>query len=161
MALTIKAGAYIGNFEFGNLSLSTLHIADGASDVDVNFSQPNQIQMQTLRYETGASNITLNNLANANFSTMIFESGAGNYTLDFSGQLQNDANVFIETGLSSLTISVPETAHAQVNIEGGLANITNRGKWDQSGNQYSISGEGPKLTITIEMNAGNITLTHP
>jgi hypothetical protein len=102
--LTIKAGAYVGDFELGNLALSNLHIADGASEVEMNFEQPNRIEMQSLRYETGASNITLRNLANANFSTMIFESGAGNYTLDFSGQLQRDATVFIETGLSTLTV---------------------------------------------------------
>lgn len=159
--LSIKAGAYLGNFELGNLSLSNLHIADGASEVELNFSQPNRIQMQSFRYETGASKITLKNLANANFTTMIFESGAGDYELDFSGQLQRNTNVFIDSGLSSLTISVPETTNAQVNVEGGLANIAVRGKWEQSGSRYTIPSEGPILTITIEMNAGNLTLNNP
>lgn len=161
MALTIKAGAYVGNFELGGLSLSNLHIADGASEVELNFSQPNRIQMQSFRYETGASNITLNNLANANFSTMIFECGAGNYELDFSGQLQRDTTVFIETGLSSMTITVPDSTNAQVIVEGGFTNISRRGNWEISGNSYSIPGDSPKLTITIEMNAGNLILINP
>jgi hypothetical protein len=159
--LTIKAGAYVGDFEFGNLALVNLHIADGASEVEMNFAQPNQIEMQSLRYETGASNITLRNLANANFSTMIFESGAGNYTLDFSGQLQRDATVFIETGLSTLTILVPEDMHVKATVEGGLTNITTREPWEQSGNMYTIAGEGPTLTISIQMNAGNLILKNP
>jgi hypothetical protein len=161
LGLTIKAGAYSGNFDLGDISLSNLHIADGASDVEINFSQPNHIQMQSLRYETGASNISLKNLANANFSTMIFESGAGNYELDFSGTLQRDANVFIETGLSSLTISVPDSTRTQVKVEGGLSNISSRGSWTQTGNTYTIPGEGPALTISIEMKAGNLILTTP
>jgi len=159
--LTIKAGAYIGNFELGNLSIVNLHIADGASEGNINFEQPNRIKMQSLRYETGASDITLRNLANANFETMIFESGAGNYHLDFSGTLQDDATVFIETGLSSLTISVPDTTNAQVSVEGGLTNVSARGTWDKFGDRYTIDGDGPVLTITIEMSAGNLQLENP
>jgi hypothetical protein len=159
--LTIKAGAYVGDFELGGLSLVNLHIADGASEVDVNFEKPNQAVMGSLRYETGASNITLSNLANANFTTMIFESGAGNYTLDFSGQLARDANVFIETGLSTMTIEVPENSNVEISVEGGLSNITQRGSWEKIGNDYVIQGEGPTLRIVVEMNAGNLILRNP
>jgi hypothetical protein len=156
--LTIKAGAYVGNFDIGGLALSSVHISDGASDVDVNFQEPNRILMETLRYETGASNISLRNLANANFDTMIFQSGAGDYELDFGGNLQRDATVFIESGLSSLRISVPDSTHVELEIEGGLASTTMRGTWIQSGNSYSIPGEGPTLKIIVEMNAGSLIL---
>ena len=93
MNLTIKAGAYTGEFELGGLSLTNLHISDGAAQVFVDFDEPNNIEMNTFRYETGASEITLSNLLNANFNTMIFESGAGKYELDYSGQLEKDTNV--------------------------------------------------------------------
>lgn len=159
--LTIKAGAYVGDFELGGLSLTDLHISDGAADVSVNFGQPNLAEMETLRYETGASNIKLSNLLNANFDTMIFQSGAGNYELDFSGVAQRNAAVFIETGLSSLTIFVPETTNARLTVEGGLASITSRGSWAQSGSEYRMNGDGPTLTITVEMNAGNLILDTP
>ncbi|MBU0510812.1 MAG: hypothetical protein KKD28_10540 [Chloroflexi bacterium] len=160
--LTIKAGAYVGDYELGGLTLSNLHVSDGAAEVELNFAQPNRIVMQTLRYETGASNVSLSNLANANFQTMIFESGAGNYELDFCGGLQNDAAVFIETGLSSMSISVPEGVNANVSVEGGLTNITVRGAaWEQSGDNYTLSGTGPTLTITVEMGAGNLILRTP
>jgi hypothetical protein len=161
IALTIRAGAYSGDFDLGGLSLTNLHVADGASDVEINFTKPNLTEMQSLRYETGASNITLENLANANFNTMIFESGAGNYELDFSGLLQKDSTVFIQSGLSSLKIIVPESTNTLINLEGGLTNVTTRGEWLQSGNQYQISAEGPRLQITIEMSAGTLILTNP
>lgn len=156
--LTIKAGAYLGQFELGGLALTSLHVADGASDVNVNFAVPNLIEMQSLHYETGASDITLNHLANANFTTMIFESGAGNYELDFSGALQRDATVFIETGLSSMTVIVPENANVRLTVNGGLTNISTRGNWEQSGNSYLINGEGPTLTISVDMSAGSLIL---
>ncbi|MBC8496533.1 MAG: hypothetical protein ISS57_10065 [Anaerolineales bacterium] len=159
--LTIKAGAYVGELELGGLNLIKLHISDGAADVRLNFAEPNQDVMQSLRYETGASNIEMTNLANANFETMIFQGGAGNFELDFSGELQGDAEVFIETGLSNITITIPEGVHAEITVEGGLSNITTRGDWQVSGSTYSQEGHGPTLTINVEMGAGNLNLRHP
>ena len=159
--LTIKAGGYSGDFEFGGLALSDLHISDGAATVELKFSTPNTVAMNALRYETGASNITMDKLANANFQTMIFQSGAGNYNLDFSGLLQRDAAIFIETGLSRLVISVPDGVPAEVNFEGPLSKVILSGNWQQSGDEYYLDGQGPRLIFTIETKAGTVTLQNP
>jgi hypothetical protein len=159
--LSIKAGAYSGDFEFGGLALTDLHVTDGASNVNLKFSTPNTSLMNTFRYETGASNITMEKLGNANFQTMIFQSGAGNYSLDFSGVYQHDASVFIETGLSRLIISVPEGIQAEVNLEGPLSKVITSGNWQESGDEYILEGQGPKLIFTIETKAGTVTLKNP
>ncbi len=161
MELAIKAGAYSGDFEFGGLALADLHIEDGASTVKLKFSTPNTMPMNALRYETGASNITMDKLANANFQTMIFQSGAGNYNLDFSGLLQRDASIFIETGLSRLVITVPDGVPAEVNFEGPLSKVLISGGWQQVGDEYYLEGQGPKLNFTIETKAGTVTLQNP
>lgn len=159
--LTIRAGAYKGNYELGGLSISNLHIVDGASTVDLTFTTPNQYQMNTFRYETGASDINLSKLANANFQTLIFQSGAGNYNLDFSGTLQRDASVFIETGLSRVIITVPKGIPAEVRFEGPLAQVNVKGDWLESGEVYRQGGEGPALTFIVEISAGTVTLRNP
>jgi hypothetical protein len=161
LELEIKAGGYMGDFEFGGLYLSDLHIADGASTVKLRFSTPNAGTMNAFRYETGASNITMEKLANANFQTMIFQSGAGNYNLDFSGVLKRDASIFIETGLSRLVISVPDGVKAEVNFEGPLSKVILSGDWVESGDEYILEGEGPRLLFTIETKAGTVTLKNP
>jgi len=159
--LSIKAGGYSGDFEFGGLAISDLHIADGAANVKLKFSTPNTTPMNAFRYETGASNITMDKLANANFQTMIFQSGAGNYNLDFSGLLQRDASIFIETGLSRLVIGVPDGVPARVNFEGPFSKVNISGNWEQVGNEYYLEGQGPQLSFTIDTKAGTVTLQNP
>ena len=159
--LSIKAGGYSGDFEFGGLAITDLHIADGAANVKLKFSTPNTTPMSSFRYETGASNITMDKLANANFQTMIFQSGAGNYNLDFSGLLQRDTAIFIETGLSRLVISVPDGVPARVNFEGPFSKVILSGDWQQEGNEYYLDGQGPRLNFTIETKAGTVTLQNP
>jgi len=159
MDLTIEAGAYKGDFEFGGLALSGLTIKDGAADVALSFSSPNQTEMSILRYETGASNIKLTGLANANFSTLIFSSGAGDFSLDFSGEFQRDATATIESGFSNLLLVIPQGIHAVVTVESGASNVTFGPGWDQNGDIYTQAGEGPTLTILINIGAGNLTLT--
>ena len=158
MDLTIDAGAYDGNMELGGLALKSLTVKDGAAHVDVSFSEPNLIEMSRLAYSTGASEVTLSGLANANFSTFEFDGGAGSYTLDFSGELQRDASVKVDSGLSELIIIVPEGVNATLTIEGGLTDINTGNGWSQSGNAYSHEGSGPTLTIVVNMGAGSVSL---
>ena len=158
MDLTIEAGAYDGNMDLGGLALKNLTVKDGAAHVDLSFSEPNLIEMSRLSYSTGASEVTLRDLANANFSTLDFDSGAGSYTLDFSGELQRDASVNINSGLSELIIIVPEGVNATLSIEGGLTDINTRNGWSQSGTTYSHEGSGSTLTISVNMGAGSVTL---
>ncbi len=160
MDLNIESGAYDGTFEFGGLALENLTIQDGAANVALSFSEPNLSEMSTFRYETGASNVKMTGLANANFSLMDFSSGAGDYTLDFSGELQRDASIKISSGLSNIIVIVPEGVNAVVTVDSGASNVSAGSNWSMKGNIYMQEGEGPTLTFVIEIGAGNVTLTH-
>ena len=158
MILKINAGAYSGQFELGGLSLQSLEITDGASDVDVVFSTLNKMEMDLFRYNTGASTITIEGIANANASTFLFRSGAGSYTLDFSGALNRDLVANIESGVSSLVIVVPEGVPAQVTFEGAVSSVDTQGTWEKSGSIYQQTGSGPKITLIIKLGAGSLEL---
>ncbi len=161
MDLIINAGAYQGVFNLGGLALTNLSINDGAAEVTVDFSNPNPEKLSVLSYKTGASNVTLKNLGNANFASLMFESGAGNYKLDFNGQLQRDGSVSIRSGMSNLTLIIPAGTAATVKVNSGLSNIQFPSSWSQNGETYTQagSGSGPALTIVIEMGAGNVQIS--
>lgn len=158
MDLLISAGAYDGTLELGGLALKRLEINDGASNVDLSFSEPNATEMSILSYATGASDVTLTGLANASFSTMSFKGGAGNYTLDFSGELQQDAVVTLDAGFGNVSLIVPENVSAIVTVEGAAVNINHGSGWAQNGNDYTQEGEGPTLTFVVKMAAGNLMI---
>lgn len=158
MELRINAGAYQGRFELGGLTIHSLKVADGAADVRLSFSEPNKIEMDTLRYDTGASSVVIEGLANANFDQMIFRSGAGDYSLDFSGELLRDTTVTIDSGLSNVTVIVPRGVSARVFVDRDLANVDIGGDWEKEGNEYIQTGEGPRITINVNIEAGNLEL---
>lgn len=157
MSLNINAGAYNGSFELGGLSLEKLAISDGGAEVTAAFSAPNMVEMSSFTYATGASSAVLKGLANANFEQMTFNSGAGDYTLSFDGDLQRPAGVTIESGLGTVNIIVPAGANAQVTVD-GLSTANADGGWSQNGKVYTLSGDGPALTITVTMGAGTLNL---
>lgn len=157
--LTVRAGAYKGHLELGGLALKSLTVQDGASNVDLSFEEPNQTEMSILRYETGASTVTLTGLANANFSTLTFTGGAGNYTLDFGGDLRRDAVATIEAGFGDLSLVIPEDMDAVVTVEGTAVNINHSSGWSRNGQKYTQDGSGPTLTLLVKMAAGNLVIT--
>ena len=157
--LKIKAGAYTSNIVVGKIQLKELSIDDGASQSKVTFDEPNATTMESFKYHTGASQVELVNLANANFKDMNFDSGAGSYTLDFNGELKHDAFVSIKSGLSNVKIIIPSDMHAAVELSGGVNNVSPKGTWTiDSGEYRTQSTRGPKLEIDIEMGVGNLEL---
>jgi hypothetical protein len=156
--MTIKAGAYQGNIELGGMNISNLRVTDGASDTTLSFSKPNLGKMTKLDYSTGASSVTLNGLANANFEIMKFTAGAGTYTLNFSGELQRDADVNVEAGVSSVTIVIPEGTKAVIKVDGGMHNIDTSGTWTVDSNVYTTKGTGSTLNIDVSMSLGSLEL---
>jgi N-terminal domain of toast_rack, DUF2154 len=160
MNLTLRAGAYEGTTDLSGVPLKLLSIRDGASKATVRFDAVNPEIMSKLSYETGASDIELLGLANANFEEMDFTGGAGNYTLDFTGALQRDAKVTIKAGLGNLRIVVPAGTNVTIKVSGGVTNVGTEGTWTVSGNNYSITGAGPTLTFNIDMGLGNLTLVN-
>lgn len=88
-----------------------------------------------------------------------FPIGAGDYELDFSGELKNNGTVNIEAGAGDVQLIIPKGVNAKVTVESAFASVNLSSNWSQDGNDYSQSGEGPTLTIIVKMAAGNLTIT--
>ena len=160
LRLTIEGGASENHFDLTGLQLSRLRITQGASDTTIRFDAPNPIVLQDFNFTTGASSAKLLGLGNANFQQMTMSSGAGDYTLDFSGSLNQDAIVDIKAGVSNITIIIPADLKAVVNNQGTVSNVNTQGTWLLTNQTYTTLNEGLTLTINLDMSVGNVNLIH-
>ncbi len=156
--LTLSTGAYEGTLDLSGLSITNLSISDGASKATVRFDSLNPVVMEELTYKTGASDVELLGLGNANVKEIYFDSGVGSYTLDFTGEVQNDIYARINSGMSEITIIIPDSVQAKVVVDGGLSDVNANGTWSINGNTYKCGSSGPTITIDIDMAVGALTL---
>lgn len=156
--LEISAGAYEGNIDLSGVALTNLMVEDGASQATVEFNSLNPIEMTDFSYQTGASQVKIFGIANANTSTFSFDGGAGDYTLDFSGELQKDLDVKVNSGVSKIEIRVPDGVPVRVTVTGGLNNVSPRGTWSINGSVYEKEGTGPRIDINVDMGVGSLDL---
>ncbi|MHB8932362.1 MAG: hypothetical protein ACYC6H_02715, partial [Bellilinea sp.] len=156
--LKVSAGAYEGSLDLSGVPLTNLDITDGASKATVEFNSANPVEMDTFSYKTGASQVNLFGIGNANANHFKFDGGAGDFTLDFSGELKQDLAVDINSGISSIKIIIPENVPARITISGGLNNISPSGTWSITGNTYEKTGTGPRIDIFIQMGVGSLKL---
>ena len=158
MALEINAGAYEGTINLSGVPLLELDIEGGANDSEVRFDAPNPENMTSFEFSTGASNVDLFGLGNANFTKMTFNGAAGDYMLDFSGQPKQESTVDVTGAVGQVTVRVPAGRSTTVNVSGGLNDVDTTGPWQVNENTYTLGGSGPLLTINVEMAVGNLQL---
>lgn len=156
--LSIASGAYEGSLDLSGISLTRLSITDGASKSTVTFNTPNPVKMEMLEYRTGASEVNLIGLGNANVDDVVFTGGAGSYELDFSGESGNNINVRISAGMSDITLTIPANMQATITVNGGLSNINANGTWTINGNTYTSGSSGPIIRISVDMAVGNLNI---
>ena len=155
--LNIRAGAYKADLDFSGVPITNLEIADGASEAKVLFASPNPVRMQTFKYTTGASNVEIKGLSNANIDIFTFLGGAGSAILDFSGNLMGNMSVEISSGVGTIRIRVPEGTHCVLHTQGELVDIDNDG-WGKDGKLYETPGEGYTIDIEVNMSVGSLQL---
>ncbi len=158
LELSLATGAYEGNLDLSGLSITKLTITDGASKSKVRFDTPNPVEMSLLSYKTGASDVTLTNLGNANVDEITFDGGVGSYKLDFFGEIQRNMDVVIKSGMSDIKLVFPSDSHVKVLINGGLSNVDMTGTWTVTNNSYEFGSSGPLINVMIDMAVGNLQL---
>jgi hypothetical protein len=156
--LHLNAGAYRGTLDLSGVPLRSLEVLDGASESQVLFSSPNPQRMEELVYRTGASTVVLRGLGYARAKQITFVSGAGTYTLDFTGEASEPTTVSIRSGVSTVRVIVPANANARLSLGGGLREVSASGAWAGSGNFYNVAGDGVELELNVDMGVGQLIL---
>ena len=147
------------DINLGNLSIVDMDIQLGIGGLNLLFSEPNNILMDELTIDGGASEVTIQGLANSRAENIISKGGASDYSFDFSGELQNDIDVTLEGIISMISIIIPEGTPAQVIIKDTVT-VTKTGDWQEikKDKEYKQDGEGHTITIEVSIESGRIRL---
>lgn len=157
--LSIEIGAYDGKMTFDSYALQKLEIREGASRSQVKFTAQNKLEMESFSYQTGASNLEITGVGYTSTSNFKFEGGAGNYRIDFSGDLTKDLNADVRVGLGATKLIFPADRNVIVDVTSGLNSINTVGSWSIDGKTYSKTGNpGPTIKVFIESGAGTLDL---
>ncbi len=117
LSFDIDVGACKADFDFTGLKIDQLEMDLGASSVKAEFRKPNLHRIREINLDVGASKLIMQGLGNANFEEMVFDGGAGDFTLDFSGDFDHSAEVYIDIGLGSLNLLLPPDAGIRIKKE--------------------------------------------
>ena len=156
--LFIEARAYEGSLDLSDIRLRSFRFLDSVSQSNLLFSRPNPVKLETFEVGSSGSSLVLSGLSNANFEQLTFRGVGGRYSLDFSGDLQRDANVTIITGLGQIQLEVPRDIPATITIIGQVRGLEVEGDWISDRNVYTNPGTGHQLTVELNVDLGSIKL---
>jgi predicted membrane protein len=101
----IKAGEI--KFDLGALKLTDFQLRNFAGEVEVDFSEPNQVEMEFMDINVKVGETTLRHLNNARFHNAKINSGIGELSIDFSGEGLKSSHAEIDLDIGETTIYLP------------------------------------------------------
>jgi len=161
-ALTLEAGGSETDLDLGGLPITRLVVRQGAGKYRIDFSAPNPQAMSLLDLDSGAGDVEITGLGNANAAETSVDGGAAAYRFDFGGTLQRDGHVRISAGLSMVEIRVPATTAAKITPTSVLGSLdVGDGFTKKEGafwTEAALAGKAPVLTIHISVALGALRL---
>lgn len=152
--MDIRAGAGQGELDLTNLQIEKLDIDLGAGDFTVSFYEPNVAKMSRFTLDVGAASLEINGIGNASPEEMVVQGGAGEITLDLTGDWARSADIEVTAGIGQLTLYLPDDVGVKVDVTGGLANIETSGL-RRSGDAYvNDAYDEAEIELTIDVTTG-------
>ena len=102
----IKAGVI--EIDLGGLSIVGMELTTWAGEVQVEFSEPNQSEMDYLKINTKVGETKIVRLGNARFREAEINGGIGEMRVDFRGRMLNEAMADVDLDIGETTIYLPD-----------------------------------------------------
>jgi hypothetical protein len=156
--LRFDLGLADADLDLSGFRVERLSLSAGMATTRLAFDRPNPVEMTDLRVDAGASRFRGEGLGNARFRRMVFNGGAGSYSLDFSGgPLPAGARADIDVGVSRVhlrlpeghpvVLEAPESWLARIKVPAGYVN-QGRGIW------HSPEVRNPARAFHVRVNVG-------
>ncbi|MEP0828659.1 MAG: hypothetical protein HRF51_09070 [bacterium] len=115
--LKLEFGLCDAFIDLGGVPLTDLNLDIGVAEGKLVFSKPNPTELGNISIEAGAAEFEIEKLLNANFKTLKFDGGVGEFRLEFTGELKTRAQAEISVGLGSAVIYLPREMPVRIEAE--------------------------------------------
>ena len=132
-----------------------VEVAAGKADLELS-----SLRLTSLDIETGASQVTVNLSGSPSLARLDMEAGAALVVVDLSGTWADDLDARISSGLGGLTVRLPRTICARVEVEAALSDVSASGL-TKAGGVYTNDACGQSevtLRIAIDAGVGDVNL---
>jgi hypothetical protein len=102
----IKAGEV--DMQLGGLRLADFAMSVTAGSVNIDFDQPNRVEMESLTLNTKIGESKFRRLGNARFRDADLNGGIGEMTIDFSGAMLAEAVARVDLDIGETVIVLPQ-----------------------------------------------------
>lgn len=110
----IKAGEI--EMQLGGLRLTDFSLETIAGEVNLDFDEPNQVEMSNLFLNTKIGESNFRRLGNARFRNADIDGGIGQLTIDFSGKLIKDAIAKVDLDIGETAIVLPRESGTRLSL---------------------------------------------
>ncbi len=156
--LNLSLGVAEGELNMTGIPLEGLSLDCGMASTSLRFDEPNPTVLHRMDIEAGLSEFTASGLGNARFEAFEFDGGAGEFTLDFTGDsFMPGAQAEINVGLASLIVLLPEGQPALVEAPASfMTNVEMPSSFERVGRHTwaSPGAANDARALQIEIDAG-------
>ena len=158
MDLDLDFGAVRADLDLGGLSMTSLNLHTGASESEVDISEPNPVRMSRATMEVGAADFHVRRLGNLNAESITVDAGVGKVVLDFRGEWSQNADVSVDMGLGALELRFPEGLGVRLMKDTFLTSLDSEGLVKRGNAYYSVDWDDApyRVTVTVDAAFGSI-----
>ena len=153
MDLNLDFGAVQADIDLGGIRLTRLEINTGASQTQIDISEPNSEAMSRASMDVGAAEFTVRNLGNLNTEVIEIDAGIGEIDLDFTGDWRQNARVSVDMGLGSLVLRFPRGLGVRLVKDTFLTSLDSEGLVKRGDAYYSLDYDDAEYQITVDVDA--------
>ena len=153
MDLNLDFGAVQADIDLGGIHLTRLEINTGASQTQIDISEPNPETMSRASMDVGAAEFTARNLGNLHTEVIEIDAGIGEIDLDFTGDWRQNARVSVDMGLGSLVLRFPRGLGVRLVKDTFLTSLDSEGLVKRGDAYYSLDYDDAEYQITVDVDA--------
>ncbi len=151
----VKAGEI--DIDLGGLALKNLALSIWAGKVRLDFSKPNQLEMEYAEINTRIGKTDIRRLGNARFKYVKIDGGIGELDVDFTGLLLAEARAELDLDIGETSIRLPRDAGVRLKVAKFMF-LTNfeppSGYLKRGPHFYSKDYDGADRTVALNISPG-------